>query len=116
LLGNRGLVVGSIYAAYIVETIGLRWVFYIATIASGISAVAALGMKESRATSLLDQRVEKIKKETGYDNLKAESSVQKLTLSPSSKAVSFALFNFSLHKQSSSFVPFSAPVSYLAIE
>lgn len=79
LLGNCGLVVGPIYAAYIVETIGWRWVFYVATIASGISVIAALGMKESRATSLLDQRVAKIKKETGYDNLKTESSDQKLT-------------------------------------
>lgn len=79
LLGNCGLVIGPIYSAYIVESVSWRWVFYVATIASGISAVAAFGMKESRATSLLDQRVELIKKETGYDKLKIESSGKKLT-------------------------------------
>lgn len=79
LFGNMGLVLGPIYSAYVVDTIGWRWVFYIATIASGISAAAALFMKESRATSLLDKKVAEIKKETGQDNLKTESSDQKLT-------------------------------------
>lgn len=79
LLGNCGLVVGPIYASYVVETIGWRWVFYIPTIAAGISAFAALGIKESRATSLLDKRVANIRNETGYDKLKTESSGQKLT-------------------------------------
>jgi hypothetical protein len=50
--------------------LGRRWVFYIATIVSGISAVAAIFMKESRATSLLDKKVEKIRKETGQEKLK----------------------------------------------
>lgn len=53
--------------------------FYIATIASGISAVAALFMKESRATSLLDKKVENIRKETGQEDLKTGSSGKKLT-------------------------------------
>ena len=54
--------------------------FYIATIASGISAAAAILMKESRATSLLDKKVAGIRKETGQDKLRTESSDQKLTL------------------------------------
>jgi len=37
-------------------------------------------MKESRATSLLDEKVESIRKETGQDQLKTESSEKEFTL------------------------------------
>ena len=43
-----------------------RWVFYISTIAAGISAALCLGIKESKATQLLQSKVGELRK-TGHD-------------------------------------------------
>ena len=79
-LGNFGLVLGPIYGSYITAAIGWRWVFYIATIASGVSAVAFMAMDESRATSLLNAKVSALRRETGNQKLKPGTADNSLTL------------------------------------
>jgi len=72
--GNLGLVVGPIYGAYIVENLGWRWVYYIATIIAGASAAAAMLMKESHAEQLLEKRVDNVRKESDNKDLKTSKS------------------------------------------
>lgn len=78
LSGNLGLVTGPIYAAYIVETIGWRWIFYIAAIASAVSAVLVLMLKESHSDLLLEKKAAAIRKETDAD-IKTEFSEREIT-------------------------------------
>lgn len=54
--------------------------FYISTIVTGIFAVLCLGVKESKATQLLQGKVKALCKGTGHDNLYADGSSNELTL------------------------------------
>lgn len=72
--GFLGLVLGPIYAAYVTHVCGWRWVFYIATIVAGLSAVLSLGVRESKATQLLDSKAKAIQAETGRSNFHAVDS------------------------------------------
>lgn len=63
--GFIGLSLGPVYSAFITDVCGWRWVFYIATIVAGISAALSFGVKESKATQLLDDKAKAIQKETG---------------------------------------------------
>lgn len=63
--GFIGLSLGPVYSAYVTETCGWRWVFYISTIVAGISAALSFGVKESKASQLLDDKAKAIQAETG---------------------------------------------------
>lgn len=67
--GFVGLSMGPIYSAYITERCGWRWVFYISTIVAGLSTIASFGVKESKATQLLEAKIKTIQKETGRSDL-----------------------------------------------
>ncbi|EME38868.1 hypothetical protein DOTSEDRAFT_160582 [Dothistroma septosporum NZE10] len=69
--GFIGLSMGPVYAAYITERCGWRWVFYISAIASAISVVLSYGVKESDAGQLLQAKVKAISEETGRTDLTA---------------------------------------------
>ncbi|KAF2212826.1 hypothetical protein CERZMDRAFT_40669 [Cercospora zeae-maydis SCOH1-5] len=73
--GFVGLAMGPVYAAYVTERCGWRWVFYISTIASAVSTALSWGVKESKADLLLQKKVQMIRKETGNGELYAPSSV-----------------------------------------
>ncbi|PPJ58096.1 hypothetical protein CBER1_05310 [Cercospora berteroae] len=72
--GFVGLAMGPVYSAYITERCGWRWVFYISTIVSAISAALSFGVKESKADLLLQKKVEAIQRDTGRTDLYAPSS------------------------------------------
>ncbi|KAK2020100.1 major facilitator superfamily transporter [Colletotrichum eremochloae] len=59
-----GLCFGPIYAAYISEAAGWRWIFYSATIATTVLFIALLGIRESRPSILLGGIIGQIKRET----------------------------------------------------
>ncbi|KAF6841813.1 MFS multidrug transporter [Colletotrichum musicola] len=64
-----GLCFGPIYASYISEAVGWRWVFYSAAIVTGVLLVALLGIRESRPSLLLGRVIRQIEKETAIQDL-----------------------------------------------
>ena len=58
--GFIGLSMGPIYSAYITEKYGWRAVFYISTVVAGISTILSFGIKESKASKLLQAKVSAI--------------------------------------------------------
>ncbi|MGG6494696.1 UNVERIFIED_CONTAM: MFS transporter, partial [Bacteroidetes bacterium 56_B9] len=58
--GFVGLAMGPVYSAYVTERCGWRWVFYISTITSAVSAALSFGVKESKADLLLQKKVKAI--------------------------------------------------------
>lgn len=70
--GMAGLALGPIYASYITELHGWRWVYHISAIVSGASLVSCIFMKESNADQILDEKVDDIKKKTGKHHLEKE--------------------------------------------
>lgn len=74
LAGFIGLSLGPIYSSYVTETCGWRWVFYISTIVAGISAALSFGVKESKATQLLDDKAKTIQAETGRSDFHTGTS------------------------------------------
>ncbi|KAF1344909.1 putative MFS multidrug transporter [Delphinella strobiligena] len=81
LAGMTGLAMGPIYSAYITEVLNWRWVFYISTIVSFISAVLCIFIKESNAVQLLQSRTKDISTSTGKKDLYAAGSDTKFSLS-----------------------------------
>lgn len=73
LFGMSGLALGPVYSSYVILTLGWRWIFHIAAIASAISSVACFFIKESNATQILQSKVKTIQEETGSE-LKAEGA------------------------------------------
>ena len=73
MVANLGLVVGPIFATYISLSIGWRWIFYLAAIVTGIVSILLLGIKESRPSQLLSERLESIKKVTGDLSIRFEN-------------------------------------------
>ncbi|KAK4989979.1 hypothetical protein LTR50_002890 [Elasticomyces elasticus] len=70
---NVGLTLGPIASAYIAQSLGWRWVFYIAMLVSFAIFCMSLAFHESRPNLLLLRRLEKLKAETGNTNLRAEN-------------------------------------------
>lgn len=64
-----GLCFGPIYAAYISETAGWRWIFYSAAIVTAVLFVALFGIKESRPSILLGDIIKQIQTETTIQQL-----------------------------------------------
>lgn len=58
------LCIGPIYASYIIASpAGWRWVYYSASIVTGVLTVALIGVRESRPSVLLGRRVAKLARE-----------------------------------------------------
>jgi MFS family permease len=66
---TAGLCFGPIYAAYISEALGWRWVFHSAAIVTAILFGALLGIRESRPSLLLRGKIERARKETEITSL-----------------------------------------------
>ncbi|KAM0227966.1 hypothetical protein ACHAPO_011092 [Fusarium lateritium] len=82
ILGMLGLALGPIYSTYITSSIGWRWVYYVSTIVMGATAIACIFIRESNADQLLDKIVEKIREETGIEDLQPDHAEgEKLTVS-----------------------------------
>ncbi|OHW92338.1 MFS multidrug transporter [Colletotrichum incanum] len=64
-----GLCFGPIYAAYISEAVGWRWIFYSAAIVTAVLFVALFGVKESRPSILLGGIIRQIRRETTIQEL-----------------------------------------------
>lgn len=64
-----GLCFGPIYAAYIAEAVGWRWIFYSAAIVTAVLFVALVGIKESRSSILLGGIIKQIKRDTTIQEL-----------------------------------------------
>ena len=79
LAGNTGLVLGPIYSAYVTTYAGWRWVFYVATIVSGIGIIASLFLNESRTGYLIDMKVKALRTKIGHQSLRVPEK-QNLTL------------------------------------
>lgn len=61
-------------------TITRRWIYYIATIASFVSTLLAIGISETNASTLLDRKVKRVAVKTGYTDLKISSLARKMTV------------------------------------
>lgn len=61
------LCIGPIYASYIIASpqVGWRWVYYSASIVTGVLTVALLGVRESRPSVLLGRTVARLAREQG---------------------------------------------------
>nr|XP_036585692.1 MFS multidrug transporter [Colletotrichum truncatum]KAF6795743.1 MFS multidrug transporter [Colletotrichum truncatum] len=64
-----GLCFGPIYAAYISEAVGWRWIFYSAAIVTGVLFVSLFGIKESRPSLLLGHIVQRMGEQTSIQDL-----------------------------------------------
>lgn len=53
-----------------------RWIYYIAAIVAAIVTFASMFIKESRASIILEGKIEKIRKQTGNDKLKPEGGAK----------------------------------------
>ncbi|PIB01378.1 putative transporter [Cercospora beticola] len=61
-----GPVIGPIAGGYLTESAGWRWVFWVITIAAGISTVACFFiLKETYADTILTKKAERLRKKTG---------------------------------------------------
>lgn len=56
-----------------------RWVFWISAITSAVSFLACFFIKESKATQLLQAKVDQIKRDTGNDKLESDTSSGKFS-------------------------------------
>lgn len=63
------LCLGPIYAAYIIESYGWKWVYFSAGIGAGALCLALLAIKESRPSILLKQKIERLRQETAITDL-----------------------------------------------
>lgn len=72
--GFIGLALGPVYSAYITHVLGWRWVFYISTIVSAVSAVLAFTVRESKATQLLQAKLDIVSKLAGRDDLQVNGA------------------------------------------
>ncbi|KAB8234273.1 major facilitator superfamily domain-containing protein [Aspergillus alliaceus] len=60
-----GLCVGPIYGSYIVSSIGWRWIYYISAMATAVVFSLLFGVRETRPTTLLSQKFDRLKTEVG---------------------------------------------------
>ncbi|KAL4888306.1 major facilitator superfamily domain-containing protein [Aspergillus ambiguus] len=71
IASNFALVLGPILSTFITEDLGWRWVFYVATMVTGVLAFLLLTIRESRPSLLLAQEVSTLRKITGIETLQA---------------------------------------------
>lgn len=64
------LCIGPIYAAYVIETFGWKWVYFSAGICTGVLCLGTLGIKESRPSVLLSRKIKRLGKETDITDLR----------------------------------------------
>jgi MFS family permease len=64
-----GLCFGPIYAIYLSEYFGWRWIFYSAAIVTAANLVALFGIQESRPSLLLRRVISRLKDETSLTQL-----------------------------------------------
>jgi MFS family permease len=72
--GFIGLVLGPIYSSYITEVYGWRVVFYVSAVVAAISTVLSFFMKETKATQLLQTKVDAINSASGRSDLNGPES------------------------------------------
>ncbi|KAF1809713.1 putative MFS multidrug transporter [Eremomyces bilateralis CBS 781.70] len=67
-----GPVIGPVAGGYLTQSIGWRWVFWVLAIAGGVSMVlSGIFLRESYPPVLLAQKVQKMRKETGNEQLRS---------------------------------------------
>ncbi|KAH6884115.1 major facilitator superfamily domain-containing protein [Thelonectria olida] len=75
-----GPCIGPVAGGYMVEDIGWRWVFWVIAIAAGaISILCFFLVTETYAPTLLEQKVKRLRKETGNQDLYSILDVNKLS-------------------------------------
>ena len=68
-----GPVIGPVAGGYLSEAEGWRWVFWVIAIAGGVACTFSITfMRETYEPVLLQRRVNKLKKETGNENLRSK--------------------------------------------
>jgi MFS family permease len=63
--GFIGIALGPIYASYVAARLGWRWIFYISTIVSAVSAALSFTVRESRPEQVLEAKAQILRRETG---------------------------------------------------
>ncbi|EAW10611.1 putative MFS multidrug transporter [Aspergillus clavatus NRRL 1] len=71
IVSNLGLVVGPIMSIYVLADLEWRWLFYIATIVTGVLTFLLLSIRESRPSLILAREVAKLRQATNIDSLEA---------------------------------------------
>ncbi|KAK5946822.1 hypothetical protein PMZ80_000966 [Knufia obscura] len=74
LFGMAGLALGPVYSSFVTLTLGWKWVHHISAIASGISVVCCLFIKESNASQILQAKAKVLSARTGNSRLKAKDN------------------------------------------
>ena len=68
-----GPIVGPIAAGYLSQAKGWRWVFWLVCMAAGVITIAGfIFLRETYASTLLDQKAKKLRKETGNQALRSK--------------------------------------------
>lgn len=75
-----GPVAGPIIGGFVGEAIGWRWIFWVNMIFAGVVALMILTIPETFAPVLLRRRAERLRKETGDENIKTEQELFKASL------------------------------------
>ncbi|KAI5200015.1 hypothetical protein AUEXF2481DRAFT_3729 [Aureobasidium subglaciale EXF-2481] len=92
--GFIGLVLGPIYSSYITHVFGWRVVFYVSAVVAAISTFLSFFMKETKATQLLQRKVDSIHSETGRDDLNGPESSSGFSLKSFAKDSLFRPLEF----------------------
>ncbi|RAK96239.1 MFS general substrate transporter [Aspergillus ibericus CBS 121593] len=62
VIGNAAVCVGPIYSAYVTQSVGWRWVFYMAAIGLGVLLGFCFSLRETRPSLLLEREVSVLRK------------------------------------------------------
>lgn len=72
MLNTSGPVIGPVAGGFLGEAAGWRWIFWVITIASGVTAVGSIAFqRETFEPVLLQKLTNKLRKETGNQNLRS---------------------------------------------
>lgn len=76
-----GPVLGPIVGGFVGENIGWRWIFWVQLIFAGVMAIFKCTLPETFAPVILKRRAQRLRRETGDQNIATEQELFKLSLS-----------------------------------